>query len=166
MARSINREVYGSQGEVLPKLTAEMIPGRRTVLTIASVREVTTGKYGAFWAVKFEEFPEHELVTNATIEDAFIALVDAGQLPDDFDAWTGYRVAMFKKKNTNPDTKEVVEKLYPMDPEDQEEAIAAFDAHVKAQASAPTAPKGKGATAPAAAPATAPRGAKQTAGRR
>lgn len=153
MSRPINRKQYGSQGTVLPKLTASMIAGRKTVLTFRHVREVQ-GEFGPFWAIQFEEFPEHELVTNATQEDAYLALVDAGQLPPDFDQWAGYRCAHYVKQNENPKDKSVVEKLYAMDSEDQERAIAEFDAHVASGGSAKPAPSAlapkKAADAPAA----------------
>lgn len=125
MAR-IDRSQIGSQGEVLPKLEAHMIAGRKTVLTLNGARQVR-GKYGAFLAVAFKEYPDHEMITNATQEDALLALVDAGRISDDLDRWRDVRVAFEKRTNENPETKKPVEKLYAIDPDDQDAAITEFD---------------------------------------
>lgn len=126
MAR-IDRSQIGSQGEVLPKLEAHMIPGRKTVLTLAAARQVR-GKFGMFLAISFKEFPDHEMITNATQEDALIALVDAGRISEDLDRWHDVRVAFEKRNNTNPETKKDVAKLYAIDPDEQDAAIKEFDA--------------------------------------
>jgi hypothetical protein len=125
MAR-IDRGKIGSQGEVLPKLEASMIGGKKTVLTIDHARQVQ-GKFGAFLAISYKEFPDHEMITNATQEDALLALVDAGRMTDDLDRWNGVRVAFEKRTNTNPETQRPVEKLYAIDPDDQDAAISEFD---------------------------------------
>ncbi len=132
MAR-IDRGQIGSQGEVLPKLEAAMIAGRKTVLTIDHARQVK-GKFGAFLAIAYKEFPDHEMITNATQEDALLALVDAGRMSDDLDRWNGVRVAFEKRTNTNPETNRPVEKLYAIDPTEQDAAIAEFDKAMKENA--------------------------------
>jgi hypothetical protein len=129
MAR-LDRNRIGSQGEVLPKLEAHMIPGKKTVLTVESARQVN-GKFGAFLAVGFKEFPDHEMITNATQEDAIIALIDAGRMPDDLDKWHGTRIAFEKRQNTNPETNKPVQKLYALDPTEQDAAIEEFEAAMK-----------------------------------
>lgn len=129
MAR-LDRNRIGSQGEVLPKLEAHMITGKKTVLTVEGARQVN-GKFGAFLAISFKEFPDHEMITNATQEDAIIALIDAGRMPDDLDKWNGTRIAFEKRQNTNPETNKPVQKLYALDPDVQNEAIEEFDAAMK-----------------------------------
>jgi hypothetical protein len=139
MAR-LDRSQIGSQGEVLPKLEAHMIPGRKTVLTLDGARQVR-GQYGAFLALAFVEFADHEMITNATQEDALIALVDAGRMNDDLDRWRNVRIAFEKRTNENPQTKKPVEKLYAMDPTEQDAAIAEFDKAVAENAGVGTAKK-------------------------
>jgi hypothetical protein len=132
--RPIQRNRYGTQGIILPKLTAEMVPGDKPVLTVERVQEFP-GPDGPFLSIIFGEFPEHSYNTNSTQEDALIALVDARKLPNDFDVWAGKRIPFFKKENvftgkgkggTEPEYR--VTKLYAVDPEDFDATIAAFDA--------------------------------------
>lgn len=138
MAR-IDRHEIGSQGEVLPKLEAHMIQGRKTVLTLAYARQVK-GKFGSFLAIGFKEFPEHEMITNATQEDALLALVDTGRLNDDLDRWHDTRVAFEKRTNRNPENGKMVEKLYAIDPTEQDAALDDFD---KATSESEAKPRGR-----------------------
>ena len=128
MSRPINRNRVGSKavdGIIRDKLEAKMVPGTLDggpiVLTFHSedaVREVP-GRFGDFLALRFEEFPDNQLHTNATQEDALLGLVDAGILPNDFDEWGGCKVAWQKRQNVNPETGARVIKLYPLAASDQ-----------------------------------------------
>jgi hypothetical protein len=124
----IDRNRYGSQGrgESRPKLTADMIQGNKTVLTIKDVVEVN-GPGGPTWAITFEEFADHTYWTNKTQQDAFLEAVDLALLPDDLKGWVGKRIPIYKKQNVNPETNEKVWKLYAMPADLWQEALAAFD---------------------------------------
>jgi hypothetical protein len=130
----IDRAKYGSQGyESKPKLTAEMVQGQKTVLTIQDIREIS-GQNGPTLAITFEEFPDHTFWTNKTQQDALIAAVDAELLPDDWSAMVGARIPFYKKQNTNPENQQKVWKLYPSPVELWNDHLDAFD---KAKASKP-----------------------------
>lgn len=127
--RPINRQRVGSQGVVLPKLTADMVPGDKPVLTVAKVQEFN-GRDGPFLSVLFGEFPEHSYNTNSTQEDALLALVDARKLPNDFDQWPGKRIPFYKRENVYNEGGVSVKaiKLYAVDAQDYDAALAAWDA--------------------------------------
>jgi hypothetical protein len=128
--RPINRQRVGSQGVVLPKLTADMVPGDKPVLTVAKVQEFN-GRDGPFLSIIFGEFPEHSYNTNSTQEDALLALVDARKLPNDFDLWPGKRIPFYKRENVYNEGGVSVKaiKLYAQDAQDYETALAAWDAN-------------------------------------
>lgn len=123
MAR-IDRTTVGS-GESFPthKLTADMVEFDTVVLTIDRARQVKhKNGPGAFFVVEFVEFPDHGFYTNATQEDALLALVDAGMLSADMDDWKGDKLPMFKRENKNPESGQIVAKLYPATPDEYVEA--------------------------------------------
>ena len=129
MARPIDRNKVGSQGVILPKLTADMVPSDKPVLTVAKVQEFQ-GRDGPFLSIIFGEFPEHSYNTNSTQEDALLALVDARLLPNDFDQWPGKRIPFYKRENVFNEGGVSVKatKLYAVDPQDYKAAVAAWDA--------------------------------------
>lgn len=126
MAR-VDRSTAGS-GESYPKhkLTADMIPGDTCVLTIAQARQVQhkdqTVNKGAFFVIEFDEFPDTGYYTNATQEDALLALLDASILSADMDDWRGDKLPMFKRENKNPESGQIVAKLYVCTPDEYVEA--------------------------------------------
>ena len=123
MAR-INRSGVGS-GELFPthKLTADMIEGDTCVLTIERARQVNhKNGDGSFFVLEFVEFPDVGYYTNATQEDAILALVDASILSADTDDWKGDKFPMFKRENRNPESGQLVAKLYAATPDEYVEA--------------------------------------------
>jgi len=127
MAR-IDRSKSGSQ-ESFPntKLTADMIAGDTCVLTIARARQVQHKQQdGAFFVIEFVEFPDAGYYTNATQEDAILALVDASMLSPDMDDWKGEKLPLFKRENKNPESGNIVPKLYAATPDEYVEACRSW----------------------------------------
>jgi len=123
MAR-IDRALSGS-GESFPtyKLTADMITGDTCVLTIERARQVKhKAAAGAFFVIEFAEYPDTGYYTNATQEDALLALVDASMLSPDMEDWKGDKLPMFKRENKNPESGQLVAKLYVATPDEYVEA--------------------------------------------
>ncbi len=142
---NINRRTVGS-GESFPskKLTADMIEGDTCVLTIERARQVPhRSGDGSFFVIEFQEFPDTGYYTNATQEDAILALVDATLLSVDMDDWQGDKLPMFKRENRNPESGQLVVKLYVATPDEYMEAIKTWG-------------KGKGKKLVKYDPATAP----------
>jgi hypothetical protein len=151
MTRPIDRNRIGTKGVILPKLTADMVPGDKPVLTVHKVQEFR-GRDGYFLSIIMAEFPENSYDTNSTQEDALLALVDARKLPNDFDQWPGKRIPFYKKENvytgrgkggTEPEQRAV--KLYACDPEDFDARLKEWDA-TKGGAPAAAPPSGRAAT--------------------
>lgn len=129
---AIDREKYRSKpNESKPKLTADMIPAPKTVLTFRDVNEVN-GPGGPTLAITFAEFPDHTYWTNKTQQDALLDAVDSQLLPDDFKKWSGKRVPIYKKQNENPESGEKVWKLYAVPVELWQDALDGFDRAVAA----------------------------------
>lgn len=127
MAR-IDRSIAGS-GETFPthKLTADQIENDTCVLTIERARQVKhKNAAGGFMVIEFAEFPDHGFYTNATQEDAILALVDATILSVDMDDWRGDKLPMFKRENKNPESGQIVTKLYPCTPDEYVEACKSW----------------------------------------
>lgn len=139
-----DRNKYGTQGVVQPKLLPASIPdslwirdenGRKwVVLTVHKVQEFK-GPDGPFLSIITSEFPELNLDNNSTQEDALLALVDARKLPNDFDAWAGKRIPFYERENvfsgtgkggTQAEVRAL--KLYALDPEDYDAALKQWDA--------------------------------------
>ncbi|MCP4902931.1 MAG: hypothetical protein GY906_38705 [bacterium] len=134
----------------LPEKEVLIGEGEMCLLTFHAeepAQQVTIERRGRdehFMALRFEGFDEYELRTNSTQEDALLALVDAGILPENTDAWAGVTIPWASRLNKNPETGQKVIRLYPMDPELYEEAMKELGA-------TPTLPSGrpKKARAPA-----------------
>lgn len=137
MGRSVWDDVAGEPKK--PKLTREMIKGRRIVLTIARARVQRFGSGDEMEKklfVSFEEFPEHELNCNKGEAAAFQMLVSAGKLDKEYDegsktfpGWRGVRVPL-EVYETNFKN-ETFEKLRPMHPEDYDDALEQYDLAAK-----------------------------------
>lgn len=127
MAR-IDRTKSGS-GDSYPthKLTADMIENDTVVLTVDRARQVEhKNGNGSFFVIEFAEFPDTGYYTNATQEDAILALVDASILSPDMDDWKGDKLPLFKRENRNPESGQIVAKLYAATPDEYVEACKSW----------------------------------------
>lgn len=123
----IDRSKAGSQEAIRPKLTADMIPTNTVVLTVEKARQIPhRSGVGSFFEIVFGEYPDHAYLTNATQEDALLALVDGGIMSDDLDDWVGEKIAFFKRENKNPESGEIVTKLYAATPDEFVEALKSW----------------------------------------
>lgn len=112
-------------------LTADMVKGRRTVLTIESAaivrfKDKETGDDEASLFVTFVEFPSRALKCNKGQGASFKRLADAGILDaTNMNKWAGKRVPL-EKYETKYNGK-TYEKLRVSHPDDYAEFLAAYD---------------------------------------
>ena len=133
MAKANWSEIAG-EANTQEKLVADMIDGKKTVLTIrdavvVSFKDRETGKPDSSLFVTFEEFPDHALKCNKGQGLSFQRLAEAELLSDDLSEWKGTRIPLEKYETKWQNT--TYEKLRAVHPDEFVSSLKEYDRVVK-----------------------------------